>query len=460
MISLRPYQEDIIEKARESFRTGHKSPLIVSPCGSGKTVCFAYFASRVTLNYKRTLILAHRDELLDQISATLSEFKVKHGFVAPGRMKNYDLPVQVASVFSVIRRLNLIHPPDVIVIDEAHHSVTGSSWSKVFEAFPKALKIGVTATPQRLSGEGLDDVFDDLILGPSVRELIDLGSLCDYKIYAPSTIDTSGLHQRMGDFNKTELAKASDKPSITGDAIKEYERHANGKKAIVFCVSIEHAKHVAGQFQASGHKALSVDGKLDKEIRRGIVKDFRGGKINVLTSCDIISEGFDLPSIEAAIMLRPTASLGLWIQQSGRALRTSPGKEKAIILDHSGNCLRHGLPDEPRTWSLAGKVKKKTDKPTVSVRACPRCFAVMHFGAFQCKYCGHVFAVTPREIEHKQGDLTEIDVARFRKDRKIAQGRAKTKPELIAFAIARKYKNPSGWANMILGFRAKKGVGV
>jgi superfamily II DNA or RNA helicase len=457
MIKLRPYQEKLISDTRASLKSGNRSPLLVSPCGSGKTVCFAFFASEVTKRGKRTLILAHRSELLDQISDILRQFDVKHSFIAPGRSYHPAHHVQVASVFSVVRRLNRLVNPDIIITDEAHHCVLGSTWSKVFSAFPKAWRIGVTATPQRLSGESLRDVFDDLILGPSVQDLISLGSLCKYKIYAPKTIDTSGLHMRAGDFAKNELNAAADKPSITGDAIKEYRKLADKKRAIVFCCSIEHAKHVAQQFKDSGYRALSIDGKMDRYIRKQIVTDYKGGKIDVLTSVDVISEGFDLPAIEVAIMLRPTASLALWIQQSGRALRPYEGKDYAYILDHAGNCQRHGFPDDEREWSLDGQVKKNKDEESkIHVRTCPKCFACCRSQAPICPYCQYVFEVQPREVLKKEGELEEINLEIERKKRKREQGKAETLQDLIELGKERGYVNAYAWAKHVFNARQAK----
>ena len=462
MIILRQYQEDLITRVRSSMASGHRSPLIVSPCGSGKTVVFSAFTQRAINKGRRVLILAHREELLDQIGETLSNFKVRHEFIASGRNFYPNISVQVASVFSMARRLNKIIPPDLIIIDESHHAIKGSTWFKVFNHYPNAWKIGVTATPQRLGGESLGDVFDDMILGPSVSDLIQSGSLSKYKIFAPSSINTSDVHMIGGDFNKQELNIAADKPSITGDAIKHYKKYSDGKRAVVFCVSVDHAKHVAEQFRLSGYSSSSIDGKIDKFDRRKIVSDFKEGSIKILTSCDIISEGFDIPAIEVAIMLRPTASLALWIQQSGRALRPYKGKEHAIILDHAGNTMRHGLPDEPRQWSLEGaQTKNKQKASAVSVKICERCFGAQSSRELKCKICGYEFPVVGRKIEEKEGDLVEIDPEKLRRERISEQGKALTREELYALAVKRNYRNPRGWVHIIMQARqAKKNKGI
>jgi DNA repair protein RadD len=325
--------------------------------------------------------------------------------------------------------------------------------------FPGAIVIGVTASPQRLSGEPLSDIFDDMILGPSVSELIAMGHLSKFKAFAPPGIDTSNIQTRAGDFAKGELSAAADRPTITGDVIREYARLAAGKRAVVFCVSIDHAKNVAAQFNAHGFPSTSLDGKMSRDLRRETVRDFRDGRIKVMTSCDIISEGFDLPAIEVAVSLRPTKSLALWIQQSGRALRPFPGKEYALLLDHSGNIERHGLPDDERSWSLEGRGKRKKSERATSVKVCPKCFAAQFSGRSSCSYCGYVFDVQPREVEHVEGELIEIDPMALRLRREQERSSARTLDELISLAKIRKYKNPYGWAQHVYNARQAKKTG-
>lgn len=456
MISLRPYQTALVDQTRKSLQSGKRSTLLVSPCGSGKTVMFSYFAQRVTQRGKRTLILAHRDELIDQISDTLRLFNVNHSFIAAGRDYVAGSHVHVGSVFTVAKRLGKIHAPDIIIIDEAHHA-RASTWEKIFETFPKAWRIGVTASPQRLSGEALGDIFDEMILGPTIPELVKLGHLAPYKLYVPSTINTDNIQTRAEDFARDELEALADRSTITGEAVKEYAKFANRKRAIAFCVSVAHAQHVAERFQLAGYTAMCIDGSMPRDVRRSIVKRFRDGGLHVLTSCDLISEGFDLPAIECAIMLRPTQSLALWIQQSGRALRPFPGKSHAIILDHAGNCLRHGLPDEVREWTLDGK-DKAASKIEVRIRVCEICFGANESYRDVCQYCGAPFPKKPREVEQVEGELVEVDPQQLALKLKFKreQGQAQTFGELMAIAKARGYKKPGAWAAIILKARQAK----
>lgn len=453
MITLRPYQSDLADNIRRSYSAGNRSVLAVSPTGSGKTVLFSYIASSAQARGNRVMILAHRAELLDQISQTLARFSVRHAFIAPGYPGDARLPVQVASVFAVARRLGKIPAPDLIVLDEAHHGTAGS-WRKILDAFPNARVLGVTATPCRTDGAGLGDVFSDMVIGPTVAELIKSGSLSRYRLFAPSIIDLSGVHTRAGDYARNELAAAADKPKITGDAITHYRKLSLGKRAVVFCVSVEHAMHVAASFRGVGIPAAHMDGGMERAERNQITRDFTAGRIQVLTSCDLISEGFDLPAIEVAILLRPTQSLGLYLQQVGRALRTFDGKTEALILDHAGNAMRHGLPDDDREWSLDGARRSKRDRDPdeIGIRQCPKCFRVLRQTALACE-CGHVFAPKPREVKQEEGELQEVDIEAMRRQARQEVGKARTLEELKAVAAQRGYK--PGWAEHVYRSRMR-----
>jgi DNA repair protein RadD len=459
-IILRPYQNVLIERARANFLVGRRSQLLVLPTGGGKTVCFSYMAGRAVEKNLRVWILAHRVELLDQIANTLRAFGVPHGIIAPGYLGDRRQPVQVASVFTLARRLDRYDAPDLIIVDEAHHAISESTWGRVITAFPKAKLLGVTATPIRLSGEGLGDLFETMVQGPTMRELIDLGALSPYRLFAPAGLDLSGVHSRMGDFVRGELAAAVDKPSITGDAVSHYKKLAPGRRAVAFCVSVEHAVHVAEQFRAAGIPAQAIDGGMDRGVRASVLAAFSAGQVQVLASCDLISEGFDVPAIEAAILLRPTQSLGLYLQQVGRALRTFPGKQEAIILDHAGNVKRHGLPDEERVWSLDGAAKKKgAQKSEVPVKTCGQCFATVHAAATHCS-CGFEFPVQRREVEHVDGELQEVDPREAVRMRRQEQGKAKLEAELVALGRSRGMKRPELWARHVMRARAARSSGL
>lgn len=471
MFKLRQYQEDAVIGLRDAFKQGKRAPLLVAPTGAGKTMIFSHITQGAAAKGNRVLILVHRAELLQQTHDALNLLGVKHGLIAANRTPDPTQMVQLASVQTLVRRMDRMQPPDLIVLDEAHHCAAGS-WKKIITRFRAARLIGVTATPERLDGKGLSDVFDALVLGPEVKTLISGGFLAPPIYYAPSVLDLTGVGKRMGDFSVSDLEKITNKPSITGCAVDHYGRLASGLPAVVFCASIRHAEEVAAQFCNAGYRFEVIDGTLAPEIRKQRVKDLASGKIQGLTSCDIISEGFDLPVVTVAILLRATQSLGLHLQQVGRVLRAHPDKSQAIILDHVGNCMRHGLAEEPREWSLEGakarKAKEKSD-PSLRNRQCPACYAVHPVGP-SCPQCGHVYVVKTREIERREGELVMIKTEMYdrqsksereeleralSKEKRIEQGKAQDLKSLIDLAKLRGYRNPYAWAGHILKSRGK-----
>jgi DNA repair protein RadD len=464
-ITLRPYQYRDVERIRAAFRAGKRAPLYVAPTGSGKTVVFAYVCAGAARLGNPVLVLCHRVELIDQISQALEREQVAHGFIAAGYPYVRGHQVYVASVFTIVRRLRWFTPA-LIIVDEAHHTVAGT-WSKILAAYPKARVLGVTATPCRTSGAGLDSHFDDLIVGPSYQELADAGFLTPLQTYAPPTVNADGIHSARGDYIQREVVERADKPSVTGDAIAHYQRLTPGRRAIVFDVSVDSARKRAEAFRSAGFRAEFIDGTLSRDIRAMAVADFRAGRIQVLTSCDLVSEGFDLPAIEVGISLRPTQSLALWLQQTGRILRPMEGKSVAYLFDHTGNWMRHGLPTEARSWSLAGVVEgAHSAQPEQGVRVCPTCFAVSKGGAKKCASCGNPFPIQSRYVKEKEGHLGELTPEEIARQREIrhraqAQGRAKTVEQLIELYH---FKHPTGdpgkalrWANHILEARRAKG---
>lgn len=461
-VSLRPYQIEALDKVREAYRTGIRSVLYVLPCGGGKTVTFAAICRGAADKGRKVLILCHRAELIEQISAALTDQDVQHGYIASAYDFVHGHQVYIASVFTLAKRLDWFIP-DLVVIDEAHHTTATTTWGRILAHYPLARRLGVTASPCRLSGEGLSDFFEELIEGPTYQELTDEGYLTPCKVYAPPTISTEDLHTRFGDYLANEVAAAANKPSVTGDAIVHYQRLTPGKRAVVFDVSVEAAKERAAAFRAAGFSADCIDGSLDASIRRNLVSDFRTGRIQVLTSCDLISEGFDLPAIEVGICLRPTQSLGLFLQQTGRTLRPFEGKSVSVIFDHAGNCHRFGLPTQTRSWSLSGVDEvSHARKPVDSVRVCPQCFSAQSPRTLVCGSCGHKFAPRPRTVVEKEGELAELTVEqliiqRQRREARQGQGRTKSIEGLIAIGRSRGMKNPEGWAEHVMEARRAKG---
>ena len=442
-MELRPYQNQLANDIRGAFGSGANRPLAVSPTGSGKTVLFSYITSQVLKRGSRVIIIAHRREILDQISATLKRVGVPHGFIQAGKSTSTQ-PAMVASIQTLARRLDTVPAPDLVIIDEAHHSVS-KSYVQMFAAWPTAKFIGVTATPERLDGKGLGAMFDRMVMGPSVRWLIDNGFLAQPVYYAPrEVVDLSQVHTIAGDFDRSETEEIVDTPRITGDAVTHYVRFCNRQRAVAFCISVAHAQHVADTFNSCGIPSASIDGTLDPEVRKQRVDDLTAGKILVLTSCELISEGFDLPAVNAAILLRPTQSLSMHLQQVGRALRPYPGKVNAIILDHVGNCLRHGLAEQERDWDLSGREKRLKKSSLVETKQCSKCFAI--FAGTVCPQCGSQREIAAREIEEVDGELQRLsieDISKKREERR-EEGKCKTLDDFRALAKQRGYK--LGWA--------------
>lgn len=456
MLTLRPYQQTGVDNIRGAYIQKFKAPLFVLPTGGGKTVVFCHIAQQSSSRGKRVLILVHRVELLRQTSAALTKSGVRHGLINPKYTPDLTAAVQVASVQTLVNRLNKYPVPDIIVIDEAHHATAGS-WRKVTEYYSNALILGVTATPIRGDGKGLHS-FDTLIMGPQISELIEMGYLVQPIIYAPKKRpDFSSVKITRGDYDKSEVINIMDKPTITGDAVAHYKKLCSGVPAVAFCVSIAHAEHVAESFRKAGYRAYSVDGTMDDDTRSRILNGLGNGSIEVVTSCDLISEGTDIPAIGCAILLRPTQSTGLYLQQVGRALRPSSGKTNAIILDHVGNTMVHGFPDDEREWSLSGMKKrsrKQIQEAAIAVRQCAKCYAVSK-PAPVCPYCGDVKEIKSRELLQVEGELEEIKRKKvIKQQRRTEVANAETLEDLIELGESRNYK--PGWARAIYKARQEK----
>jgi superfamily II DNA or RNA helicase len=424
----------------------------------GKTVCFAAITQSAAARGNRVLILVHRRELIRQASQKLSQADVPHGVIAAGDPEA-DYPVQVASVQTLARRLDrLSWRPDLIVIDEAHHAVAGT-WRKILDHWPHALRLGVTATPLRQDGRGLCSMFDHLVEGPTVATLVHHGYLSTAKIFAPPQVaDLTGLRTRAGDYQAEELTERLDRPTVTGDAIDHYQRLCNQKRAIAFCCSTKHADSVASGFNSRGVPAATLLGSTPADERDDLVRQFAAGTIRVLVTVDVVSEGFDCPAAEVAILLRPTQSEGLYLQQVGRVLRPAPDKPHALILDHVGNVHRHGFPDDHRDWSLADRPRRgaKDGPPAPTVRTCEACFAAFPPQPI-CPVCGTLAKLSSREIQQREGELQELaraSLAQARARDRRQQGKARSLPELLAIAKQRGYS--AGWAYKLHNARSSR----
>lgn len=459
-LDLRGYQHDLLEQARARVRAGVNALLIQSPTGSGKTVLVAKMLQTAASRGYRSWFNVHRRELVKQSVMTLTDSAgMDVGIVAAGFPGNRALPVQVCSIGTLRQRRSILAPPALIIWDESHHLAAGS-WAEIFDAYPNAAHIGLTATPERLDGTGLGKWFKEIIVGPSVAWLIQHKYLADYRLFAPKPPDLSNVHMIAGDYNRKELTAAMNKSSVTGDVITHYKRYANGKRMVLFAWSIEASMMLAEKFRAAGVHAEHVDGDTDGNMRDAIIDRFRRGETKVMSNVDLFGEGFDVPAMEAVALLRPTQSLALYLQQVGRALRPFPGKDYAVILDHAGNCKRFGMPDDERTWSLEGRKRSKSNTDATLIRQCPRCYAVSSIAADVCRACGFKFLTVGRPVEEVEGELSEVDEMEQRKlqreTRLREQQSAESIDDLISLAKLRGYKNPEKWAHQIYKHRQAK----
>lgn len=464
----RDYQQELMDKVLGAFRAGKRRPLVVAATGAGKTVVFSCIASRASEKGNRVLILAHRDTLIKQASGKLRDYNVKHGIIMAGFTPDHHAKVQVGSVQTLVRRLaKMRFKPDLIIIDEAHLSAA-KSYLAIIEHFKEARVIGFTGSPCRLDNKPLGaesgGIYDDLIQAITVRELIDRGFLVQPRVYgAQHELDLSGVKKSMGDYKTDELAAVVDKPRITGDAIAQYKKICPNAPAVAWCVTVEHAEHVASEFNAAGIKAVMLCGEHDTAFRDRTLKQLETGEVQVVTFVGILIEGVDCPAISAIILLRPTLSLASYLQVIGRGLRpyTLPNgqnKEVCYVLDHASLWRRHGFADEVREWDLNGEVKrsgkKKAAAEKVDLIQCKGCFAVFD-PAPACPHCGKPVEVKVRKLEQVDGELIEITpemAAALRKQKQQEVKSAKTLEELERIGAERGYSQ--GWAKAT--FEAKQ----
>ena len=381
MIPLRDYQEELVNGLYNSMSKGNKNIMVQSPAGSGKSVTMSEIARRATEKGNRVLFVVHRRELVSQIKGTFITNDVDMELCHVG---------MVQTVANKIKK-DKEPTPTIILVDEAHHSLA-KTYTDIFEHFPNAFVYGFTATPWRMSNKGFTDAFEDLILGKTVQWLIDNERLAPFKYYSKNLMNDNKLkHQSTGDFSNDSITLALE-PQIYGDVIENFRKFADNKKTIVYTHNVESSKTVAEKFNQEGYNALQVDGKTPKQQRELAMEMFREGKVNILVNAELYGEGVDVPDCECVILLRPTESLTLFIQQTMRAMRYQPNKQ-AIIIDHVGNYTRHGLPNTEHDWQeyFEGSNKKSKSDNSIPIKECPECFGVVESAYTICPYCGCEF---------------------------------------------------------------------
>lgn len=455
MIKLRPYQQDMIDGARNALAK-HQRILLQAPTGAGKTALACHMMHEAQKRGLSSFFLVHQNELLKQTSRALWANKIEHGMIAAGRGRS-PLSVQVASVMTLKNRLDAYDPPSLVIVDESHRALA-PSYLAIAEAYPNAKMVGLTATPRRTDGRGLGHLFQEIVNGPSIRSLIDMGYLCDYELFGvPSAVNVDHVKTKGGDYDTRELSEAVNKPKITGDAVDHYKRFAMGEKAVVMCVDIAHAEAVAKSFNDQGVKAEAIHG--GSTDRDGILDRFESGSTDVITSVQLLVEGVDIPCISVIIWLRPTQSLVVWLQGNGRGLRPHESKSFLKIFDHVGNWARHGLPDREHEWDLADKQKGKRNKtePDVNVQVCQECHHTFLAGVRECPFCGVPVKFRERVLEVVDGELERIRAAQAEAERKKEnrreQGQARSLYDLVRIGVSRSMKNPAFWAATVSASR-------
>lgn len=436
-IVLRPYQQDLFDKTSNAFKQGYRRVLVESPCGSGKTILLTKMASIAQSKGKTVWFILPRQEIMDQ---TLETFK------KCGVPQN---TVYIGMIITMANHINELPPPDMIIYDECHISVS-NTYNKISSTFPNAFIVGATASPCRTDNRPLGDLYETLIHGVTVRWLIDNNYLAPFDYYSVPLADLSSA-ETDGEYDTTKASELLMTSVIYGNIIENWNKFAHNVPTVVYCCSIKHSKKTAEMFNDVGIKAVHFDGSTPTNERKQIIDDFRNGKFKVLCNCDLISMGFDMPDIGCVMMLRPTQSASLYIQQSGRALRYKPNK-RAIIIDMVGNYNRFQLPDESYEWSLSQSVKKRkefNEDGTLSIRQCENCFRCFKT-APKCPYCGFEYKVKGRELKSIEDvELKRIEAVqkeeqeKQKKEARMEVGACRTIADLQKIAKERGYAQ--GW---------------
>lgn len=452
MIALRE-EDQVPFKAGiyNDWDSGAKNVLGVAVTGFGKSVVTSDIVLDGYKSGMNQVVIAHRNELVSQMSIHIANREIKHQIIGPTSTINQIRQLHreifngqcfisptancsVAGVDTIISRkddlMKWAHQKDQWVIDEAHHVLKLNKWGKAVEMFPNARGLGVTATPLRADGMGLgreyDGVFDTMVIGPTMRQLIDAGNLSDYEIVCPESDirlsdDDIGAS---GDYSIKKLKSAAQKSHIVGDVVVNYMKYAFGKQAICFATDVETSGDIAKKFNEAGVPAASLSAETPSHVRNHFIKKYRNGELLVLVNVDLFGEGFDTPACSVVIMARPTASLGLYLQMVGRALRVFEGKLYGLIIDHVSNVKRHKLPDKIHHWTLARRDKRgkqEKDPEDIELTVCKGCSKPYEKFRPICPYCGTVPPLpSPRErtIEMVDGNLVLLDRATLEEMRK------------------------------------------
>jgi superfamily II DNA or RNA helicase len=406
-MKLRPYQTEMINQLRpEVYR--NKSVMIQLPTGGGKTAIISSVVSALSINNYSCWFVVPRNELLKQASEHFHKWKITHGLISAKTQESRAYKVHVVSKDTLIRRYGKIKNwPDFLFFDEAHLYLDRQI--EIASHLPETSKvIGCTATPERLDGRGLSELYQSIIYGPSLGDMVEMGFLSSIKYFCPPIEGLENLHRKGTEYNADEVDELLKKRQIYGKALEHYKEYADSKPCLVFCRSVKSSIETAEKFCAAGYKFENIDGTMSYSKRKALIEAVKDGRLHGLTSCELVTYGLDLPRLECIIMLRPTLSKSLFYQMVGRGLRPYPGKETCIVLDHVSNLKQHGHPLTPYEWKFTGKEKTKKEKgeSVDTAKLCPKCF--MYFTGTVCDNCGEKKETTPRpNMEVIDGRLVE-----------------------------------------------------
>lgn len=373
---------------------------------------FSEIAKGAMQKNNRVLILVHKQEILSQTLKKLYSFGVQCGQIAAGKPNTTDY-IQCAMVLTLNNRLGIIKKPDLIIVDEGHHFLKSNTFGKVLEKYDDVPKLFFTATPERLSGEGMGanshGFCDTMIMGPSIGKLVGDGYLAYPALYRPEKEISEKLNIKKGDYDTDQQEAIMSRKAITGDVIQHYRKYLNGSPAVCFCVSVNHAKIMADKFTEAGFSSVAVYGGMNQSERDRAFEGLNDGSIQILTNCSLIDEGVDVPNLGGVILLRKTLSLAKYLQMAGRALRVAPGKTHAVILDHASNYHIHGHVLADRSWSLDAAKRNNRQLRPPTTTSCPKCYAVWPGTPRKCPECGFSFvAVEPAKHKTPQQIAGEL----------------------------------------------------
>lgn len=454
--ALRPYQNGLIDQVRDFLRQGRKRVLAYLPTGAGKTEVAGEIFKNAAEKKRRALFVCHRIELVKNASDRFSKLGIGHGIIQGENTRSTWQGILVCSIQTLTRRM--VDSCDLIIVDEAHRCAASRDYHKLFARFKDVPIIGLSATP---FAKGLakeheaigGPLFEDIVIGATIPQLIEDGFLVDVDIYGPSEPDLTGVKVVKGDYDQKQLGERVDQPKLVGDIVAHWQKLGRGQQTICFATNIAHSKHIAAEFAAAGIAAGHIDAYTEEWERDRIIKSFRNGDITVLSNVGVLCEGFDCPAAAVMILARPTKSLTLYIQMAGRVLRPYEGKERALILDHSGTAKRLGFPTDELPLELDdGKPKTSEgsarEKPKPLPKICAKCSFLKPPKVHICPACGFK-PERQSEIETEDGALQKM--ARGKKTGLTPEQKAQFLAELKGLANER--SKSQGW--VLANYRAR-----